>query len=253
MLIDTHCHLDFPDFDKDRAEAVKRANESGVVLVINTGSSLEGSLRSVNIAAEFPCVYATVGIHPHEADKTHPEDIGKIKELSSRDKVVAIGEIGLDYFKGYSSKENQRPLFISLLQVAKDTGLPVVIHTRDAGADTLAILKDFLPLKGVVVHCFSGEKAFLEECLSYGFMVSFTCNITYKKAENLRNLLKEIPLERLMLETDAPFLAPEGFRGRRNEPAFVKDLAEEVARIRGAEAGQIAEATTRNAKAFFNL
>lgn len=252
MLVDTHCHLDFPDFDKDRNEVIERAKEAGVGFIVNIGSSLEGSLRSVSLAEEYPCVYATVGIHPHEADKTTAGDIEKIKGLAKRNKVVGIGEIGLDYYKGYSRKENQQPLFLSLLEVAKENGLAAIIHTRDAQADTLKMLQDFLPLKAVV-HCFSGDSIFLRKCLESGFMVSFTCNITYKKAENLRDLIKEVPLERLMLETDAPFLSPEGLRGRRNEPASVKNLAEEIARIRGAQVEQIAEATTQNAVAFFGL
>ena len=176
----------------------------------------------------------------------------EIKKLAKRDKVVAIGEIGLDYYKGYSKEENQKPLFLSLLKLAKEHSLPIVIHTRSAQADTLKMIKEFLPLKAVV-HCFSGESAFLKECLESGFMVSFTCNITYKKAENLRNLIKEVPLERLMLETDAPFLAPEGSRGRRNEPSAVRGLAEEVARMRQISLEELEAMTTSNAKLFFNL
>ncbi len=252
MLVDTHCHLDFPEFDNDRKETVKRANAAGIGYIVNIGSSLQGSRRSTQLAAEFDCVYATVGIHPHEADRVVPGDLDEIKALAGKDKVVAIGEIGLDYYKGYSKQENQRPLFLSLLSLAKELGLPVVIHTRSSQEDTLKMIKEFLPLKGVV-HCFSGESDFLKECLDAGLLVSFTCNITYKKAENLKRLIREVPLERLMLETDAPFLSPEGLRGRRNEPVFVKNLCEEVARLRQADKEEIAAITTENAKAFFNL
>jgi len=252
MLIDTHCHLDFPDFDKDRKEVVKRANDAGIGYIVNIGSSLEGSRRSLGLAREFSCVYATVGIHPHEADKINQQALDEIRVLAGSDRVVAIGEIGLDYYKGYSKPENQKPLFLSLLRLAKEISLPLVIHTRSAEEETLEILKGFMPLRAVI-HCFSGDSAFLKDCLAAGFMISFTCNITYKKAENLRALIKEIPLERLMLETDAPFLAPQGLRGRRNEPAFIKNLSEEIARIRCVDQEDIAIITTKNAKEFFHL
>ncbi len=252
MLVDTHCHLDFPEFDNDRREVVRRALDAGIGYIVNIGSSLQGSRRAVELAGEFDCIYAAVGMHPHEADKINQQALDEIKELARKDKVVAIGEIGLDYYKGYSKPVNQKPLFLSLLRLAKGLGLPLVIHTRSAQEDTLAMVREFLPLKGVV-HCFSGDSAFLKECLDAGLLVSFTCNITYKKAENLRSLVKEVPLERLMLETDAPFLAPEGMRGRRNEPVFIKDLAEEVARLRREDKEEIARVTTENAKRFFNL
>jgi TatD DNase family protein len=252
MLVDTHCHLDFPEFDNDRKEVVDRAQAAGIGYIINIGSSLAGSKRSVELSKEFACVYAAVGIHPHEADKVSHQVLEEIKVLARNDKVVAIGEIGLDYYKGYSAQENQKPLFLSLLKLAKEFDLPLVIHTRSAQADTLKMVNDFLPLKGVV-HCFSGDSLFLKECLDMGLMISFTCNVTYKKAENLRNMIKNVPLERLMLETDAPFLAPEGLLGRLNEPAFVKNLCEEIARILRADKEEIAGITTKNAKDFFNL
>jgi len=251
-LIDTHCHLDFPDFDIDRDQVVSRALENGITHIVNIGSSLEGSRRSVELAAEYGCVYATVGIHPHEADRSGEEQVASLRKLSSAPKVVAIGEIGLDYYKGYSRAENQRQLFISLISLAKERGLPLVVHTRNAQADTLAIIREQMPLRAVV-HCFSGDASFMRECLDLGFMVSFTCNITYRKAEDLRTLLKAIPLERLMLETDAPFLSPEGLRGKRNEPSAVLVLAEEIARIRAIPVEEVARVTTENARAFFKI
>ncbi len=177
VLIDTHCHLDFPDFDFDREAVVSRALENGITHIVNIGSSLKGSERSVELAAEYACVYATVGIHPHEADRAGEEQVTFLRKLSTAAKVVAIGEIGLDYYKGYSKEENQRPLFISLIRLAKERGLPLVVHTRKAQADTLAIIREQMPLKAVV-HCFSGDASFMRECLDLGFMVSFTCNIT---------------------------------------------------------------------------
>ena len=252
MLIDTHCHLDFPEFDLDRDDVIQRANLSGINYLVNIGSSIEGSRKSLELAKKYSCIYAVVGIHPHEADHAGKDAVAAIRELAGKDKVVAIGEVGLDYYRNFSRQENQQPLFISLIELAKESALPLVLHSRQAEEDTLKILKQYLPLQAVV-HCFSGSEQFLRDCLELGFFVSFTCNVTYKKAENLRNTLKAAPLERIMLETDCPYLSPEGQRGKRNEPSSVKLLAEEVAKIKGISVEEVAEVTTANAKRFFNL
>jgi len=251
-LADTHCHLDFPEFNLDRGEVIQRAKEQGLRYIINIGSSLSGTRKSVELSKQYDFIYATCGIHPHEADGIDDKILAELKELAREDKVVAIGEIGLDYYKNYSKAENQRPLFISLVKLALDSGLPLVIHTRQAEEDTLKILKETMPVKAVV-HCFSGDQEFLKECLALGFFISYTCNITYKKAQGLRDLVKATPLERLLLETDAPFLPPEGFRGRRNEPIYVKYLAQEIARIKEITLEEVASVTTENAKTFFGL
>ena len=252
MLVDTHCHLDFPEFDSDRESVIRRALEHNIGLMINVGSDLEASKRSVELAARYENIYAAVGIHPHDADMytTHTQAI--LKELSGNKKVVAIGEIGLDYFKNYSKPENQKKVFISLIKLAKELNKPLVIHTRQAENDTLGILKDNLPLRAVV-HCFSGDEQFLRDCLDLGFFVSFTCNITYKKADNLRKLLKLVPLERLMLETDAPFLPPDELRGKRNEPVNVEVLASKVSQIKNADFEIVESETTNNARRFFDI
>ena len=252
MLIDTHCHLDFPEFDNDRDEVIQRAKNQGIDYIINIGSSLEGSRKSLELSRQYDFIYATVGCHPHEADRFDSELQSALEQLSKKDKVVAIGEVGLDYYKNYSKVENQKALFISLVKLAKGSGLPLVIHNRQAQENTLKILKEAIPVKAVV-HCFSGDENFLKECLGLGFFISFTCNITYKKAENLRALVKITPLDRLLLETDAPFLPPEGFRGKRNEPLYVKYLAQELARIKEVSVEEVAQITTDNAKRFFNL
>jgi len=267
-LVDTHCHLDFPEFNQDRDEVIRRAKDNDIGNIINIGSSLEGSKKSLELSKDYDFIYATVGLHPHEADQANDQVKSELRELAKKDKVVAIGEIGLDYFKNYSQAdgstlltigpewnrrtENQKSLFISLVKLAQDLNLPLVIHNRQAQEDTLAILKKAMPTRAVV-HCFSGDEKFLEECLSLGFLVSFTCNITYKKANILRQLVKIAPLERLLLETDAPFLPPQGLRGKRNEPMYVKILAEEIARIKGVTAEEVAKVTTENAKNFFKL
>jgi len=252
MLIDTHCHLDFPDFDPDRDLVVARAKEAGLEYIVNIGSSLKGSAQSVQLSQRYACVWATVGCHPHEADRATEETLSALRNLAQDKKVVAIGEVGLDYYKNYSKKENQVPLFETLVALAKETDLPLVIHNRLAETDTLRILKGAMPVKAVV-HCFSGDAEFLRECLGLGFFVSFTCNITYKKAQALRDLVKIVPPDRLLLETDAPFLPPEGLQGRRNEPFQVKLLAEEIAGIKQVSTQEVARFTTVNAKFFFKL
>ena len=220
--------------------------------IVNIGSSLKGSQDSVGLSQKYDSIYATVGIHPHEADSFAPETEKAIRDLAGNNKVVAIGEIGLDYFKNFSKKENQLALFLNMLKLAKDFNLPLVIHTRDAQEDTLRILKEAMPVRAVV-HCFSGDNYFLNECLDLGFLISFTCNVTYKKAEKLREMVKSTPIERLLLETDAPYLSPEGFRGRRNEPAQVSLLAGVVAQLKGLKLEEVARATTENARGFFNF
>jgi len=251
-LIDTHCHLDFPEFDADRDEVIRRAQDNGIEYFVNIGSSLEGTKKSIELSKKYDFIFATCGVHPHEADKFNAQDNKELIALAKSNKVVAIGEVGLDYFKNYSRAENQRPLFSSLVKLAKDLDLPLVIHNRQAQDDTLKILKAAKPVRAVV-HCFSGDEEFLKACLGLGFFISFTCNITYTKAEDLRELAKIAPLERLLLETDAPFLPPQELRGRRNEPLYVKNLAAELARLKGLAPEDIARATTQNAKSFFNL
>lgn len=252
MLIDTHCHLDFPEFEPDRNEVIQRAKANGIDYLINIGSSLEGSKNSAQLTLKYDYIYAVVGIHPHEADRVDKSSIDIIEELAGKNKVVAIGETGLDYFRNYSTQKNQRLLFTALIKLSKSLNLPLVLHSRQAEEETLNILKEFPPQKAVV-HCFSGSADFLERCLDLGLFISFTCNITYKKAENLRSIVKLTPLERIMLETDCPYLSPEGFRGRRNEPLQVKLLANEIARIKEISFEEVEEKTTQTAKNFFHL
>ncbi len=252
MLVDTHCHLDFPEFDQDRDEVIRRAEDAGIGYIIDIGSSLPGSKKALELSRQHNFIYATVGLHPHEADRFDDEAMAGIEKLAREDKVAAIGETGLDYYKSYSKAENQKALFRYLVNLAKGLSLPIVIHNRQAESDTLNILNEALPVKAVV-HCFSGDEIFLKKCLDLGFFISFTCNITYRKAQNLRTLVELMPLDRLMLETDAPFLPPEGFRGKRNEPAYVRLLAEEIARIKEISFEEVSRVTTDNARKFFNL
>ena len=252
MLIDTHCHLDFPAFDPDRDQVIRRALDAEINYFINIGATLESSAASCALAHKYPEIYASVGVHPHDADTFDHQAESRLRQLAGEEKVVAIGETGLDYYRNLSAKDNQRQVFLKQIALAKDLDLPVVIHCRQAEEETLQILKAALPLQAVV-HCFSGDENFLKACLDCGFFISYTCNITYKKASVLRDMVNLTPLDRLMLETDAPYLSPEGFRGQRNESAQIKLLANEVSRIKGVSFDEISNQTTRNAKKFFKL
>jgi len=259
MLIDTHCHLDFPDFNGNREEVIERAKQQGIGYVINIGSSLQASKNSLSLAKRYDFIYATVGLHPHEAENFNASVLGEVKSLAREEKVVAIGEIGLDYYFREPAKKDikisQEKLFRALIAVAREESLPLVIHNRDADSDLLRILKSEFGREKIrgVVHCFSSNEAFLKVVLDWGFHISFTCNITYKKADNLRNLVKVMPLDRLLLETDAPFLPPQIYRGKTNEPSNVKILAEEIAKIKDITFDEVAEKTTFNAKKLFSL
>ncbi len=251
-FIDTHCHLDFPEFDIDRDRLIDSSWAQGLEYIINVGSSLKASQASVALAQKHQRIYAAVGIHPHDADKARGAGVQEIKALACESKVVAIGETGLDYYRNYSLRENQLPLFSSLIGLAKEAGLPLVIHSRQAEDETLSVLKEHMPVRAVI-HCFSGDEDFLGRCLGMGFYVSFTCNITYKKAEKLRQAVKAAPIERVFLETDAPYLPAEANRGRRNEPLSVRYVAEEISRIKGMSVEEVSAITSANAKSFFGI
>lgn len=254
MLIDTHCHLDFKAFAVDQDEVIKRSKHGGIDFIINVGASLRGTKDSIELAGENDFIFAACGIHPHEADTVKEEELETFRGYLEAKKIVAIGEIGLDYYKNISSRLNQQKLFRALLEEAKKRNLPVIIHDRDAHSDTLGILKDIMgqSITGVM-HCFSGDKAFLKDCMDLGMSISFTCNLTFKNADRLRDVAKVVPMDRLLLETDAPFLAPQIFRGKRNEPIYVKYLAEEIARIKTLSFEEVARLTTENAKRLFSL
>ena len=260
MLIDTHCHLDFKDFDADREAVMDRAKLAGVGVIINVGSSTEGSRRAVELAKRYEMVYATVGIHPHDAKTVTEAALAEIWTLAKEKKVVAIGEVGLDYYRNLSPKDQQIAAFKKFIELAQELDLPLVIHSREASDDVMSILKEYYKRKTIndkrltaVMHCFSGDVDFLHECLDLGLCISFTCNLTFKNAKNLRAVAKIVPTERLMLETDAPFLAPEERRGKRNEPAYIISLVEELSQVLGLSPLDIARITTHNANKFFKL
>lgn len=255
MLIDTHCHLDFPEYSSDLEDVINRAQSSGVAYMINVGSSLKGSRAAFDLSQKFSNVFSSVGIHPHDAKDCDDQALKEISGFLKKDKVVAVGEVGLDYFRNLSPKDIQKKVFHSFIEKSIGSSKPLVIHCRQAQEDTLAILDDYKDkgLGKVVIHCFSGDLAFLKDCLNRNFFVSFTCNITYPKASGLREVVKFAPLDKMFLETDAPFLAPQSKRGRRNEPCYVAELAQEVARIKDLDTEEVSLQTTKNAIVFFDL
>jgi TatD DNase family protein len=252
MLIDSHCHLDFSDYDPDRDEVVARALDAGVTKMITIGIDAATSRAAVDLAARYEPVFATVGHHPHEADKMTPADLDALSGLAAEPKVVAFGEIGLDFFKLHSEADVQKRRFRELVDLGLSLGLPLVIHDRDAHEQIFEALSEAGAQKGVI-HCFSGDWPLARRFLGLGFHISIPGTVTFPKADLVRDVAANTPLDRLLLETDAPFLAPAPKRGRRNEPALVLHTAKEIARLRRMDLEELARATTENAERLFGL
>ncbi len=256
MLTDTHCHLDFRIFDEDRGQVMARAEEYGVRRMLNPGINLESSRAAVQLAARCQPVYAAVGIHPNEYVQLGPETLRELRALAAEPAVVAIGEIGLDYYRHTTPPGEQQRRFRAQLDLAAELELPVIIHCRDAYADALGIISAWQASGGAkvnagVFHSFSGAAMHAETARELGFYLGITGPVTYPKAYGLRNIVAQAPEERLLIETDAPFLAPQPRRGKRNEPAHVRWVAEQIARVRGATTAVIARASTENADRLF--
>jgi len=255
-VIDSHCHLDMDEFDGDRADVLARATAAGVstMVTIGAGGPLEANERAVALAALHAPVFATVGVHPHEASLVSDDVLRTIEALAQRPKVVAIGETGLDYHYDNSPRPQQRAAFARFIQLARRLRLPIVVHLRDADADALAILAaEGARDAGGVIHCFSGDTASARAFVDLGFHISFSGIVTFKNAAALREAARWVPSERLMVETDAPFLAPVPYRGRRNEPAMVVRTAAVLAEVRGEPLEAVVEATRRNTQRLFRL
>lgn len=251
-LVDTHVHLDDEAFAADRDAVVQRAATAGVRTMVAIGTDLDSSRRTVALAGRFPSVAAAVGIHPHAAGAVSPEAVRELDTLIGQPHVVAIGETGLDYYRDYAPRPAQAALFCAHLALARTAGLPVIIHCRDAYPEVLAILQDF-PDVPAVFHAFSGSVEVAQACVRRGDYLSFGGPLTFRHARRLAEAAAEAPLERILLETDAPLLSPEPHRGRRNEPARVRLVAERLAAIRGMTLEAVAEATTANARRIFRL
>ncbi len=256
-LIDSHAHIDFPQFDGDRDAMLERARAAGVttLLAIGTGPG-PGKLDSaVPFAEQHDWIYATVGIHPHEAKQVTPEHLEELAKLAKHPKVIAWGEIGLDYYYDHSPREVQERVFCDQLALAKRAKLPIVIHCRDAWTDCLNLLEEAWRPTGLggILHCFSSTLEDAKRGLDMGFLISFAGNSTYPKAQNLRDVAKVLPLEKILVETDAPYLAPQPYRGKRNEPAYVAEVARTLASVRNCPAEEMAAATAKNFRHFFGL
>jgi len=257
-LVDSHCHLDARRFDKDREAVIARAAENDVTRIVNPGVDLPSSRAAVELAQQHECIYAAVGVHPHDAKTLDANVLKELERLAAFPKVVAIGEIGLDYYRDLSPRDAQRRAFEAQLELAAELGLPVIVHDRDAHDDVLAILRDWhsslhsprSTLYGVA-HSFSGDVALAERWLALGFLIGVSGPVTYQNADRLRDVARAIPLERLLIETDAPYLTPEPHRGRRNEPAYVRLVAQAVAKAKRLNFEQVAAHTSANARALF--
>jgi TatD DNase family protein len=253
-LVDSHCHLDDAQFDADREAVIERALAAGVeaMLAVGTGHGPPDLEAGIRLADGHAQMVASVGVQPHDASKARPETYDRLRELAARPKVVAIGEIGLDYHYNFSPPEVQLEVFARQLALARELRLPVIIHTREAWPDTLRLLGE-APLAGGIMHCFSGGPEEAERSLALGFHISFAGVVTFPKAMPIQAAARMVPLERLLVETDAPYLAPVPHRGKRNEPAFVVETARKVAALRGVTVEEIAAATTENFKRLFGL
>ncbi|QAY67472.1 TatD family hydrolase [Paenibacillus protaetiae] len=254
MLFDTHAHLDSPNFDGDRDEVIARAREAGVGLIVNIGFNRETIPTTIALAEQHDFIYAAVGWHPVDSIDMKPGDLEWIEQLASHPKVVAIGEIGLDYHWDTSPKEVQHHVFREQIRLAKKVGKPIIIHNRDAHEDIVKILKEENASEvGGIMHCFSGSWETAKLCLDMNFYISFGGPVTFKNARVPKEVLAKVPLDRLLIETDCPYLAPHPYRGKRNESAYVALVAEAAAEITGKSVGEISRITAENGRKCFGL
>lgn len=254
MLIDSHCHIQDREFDADREEVLARAKGAGVNHVLAIGSTLSSSRRARDLAQKHPQVFAVVGIHPHNSRDADSDTFAAIRELAASERVVALGEMGLDYYRDLSPRNIQQRVFRYQINLARDLGFPIVIHDRDAHGDTLAILREEKAGEvGGVLHCFSGSLEMARECMEMGFYISLAGPVTFANARRLARVAAGLPLDRLLVETDSPYLTPVPHRGKRNEPAYVTYVAEALARLQGVSLGEVKERTRANTIKLFGL
>ena len=254
MLIDSHAHLDDERFNKDRDKLIKSLGENGISTVINIGADLPSSIKSVKLSEEYDNIYAAVGVHPHSASDMDEGTIEVLRAFSKREKVVAIGEIGLDYYYDNSPRDVQRKWFQRQMQLAKEVNLPIVVHSREANQATFDMIKAESDgnLRGVI-HCYSGSVELALEYIKLGYYISFAGPVTFKNAKTPKEVAKAVPIDRLLVETDSPYLTPEPYRGKRNEPLYVRHVAAMIAELRGMTIEELANATRENTIRLFNL
>ena len=256
MLIDSHAHIQGKEYAGEAADVIARARAAGVEKIIAVGGAgdMSSNTEAVALADSFPNIYATVGMHPHDAKDVGADELRALRELTSHPKVIAVGETGLDYYYNHSPHEVQRRVFAQFIGMARETGLPIVVHERDAAQEAAELLRSegSRELHGVI-HCFTGNYEAACDSLDLGFYLSFTGIITFKNAEPLRDVVRKVPLERMLVETDSPFLTPMPHRGKRNEPAFVRLVAETVAKVKGISLEEVAERTSQNVQDLFAI
>ena len=254
-LFDTHAHLDDKDYDADRDETIKRAKDAGVSLIVNVGFDLESCRKSLRLAEKYDIVYAAVGIHPHNALQAETGYLGKMEKMAAHPKVVALGEMGLDYYRDLSPRQVQRRVFKEQMLLAKKLNMPIIVHDREAHGDIMNILRNEVRLgpSGGVMHCYSGSWELAKEFLKMGFYISIAGPVTYQNASKLKDVASRVPLDRLLIETDAPYLTPVPYRGKRNEPSYVLFTAEEVARLRGMKTEDLASTCAENGRKLFRI
>ena len=254
MLIDSHAHLDMDDYKNDLEAVIDRAIEGGVERIITIGIDFISSINALELATRYDFIYSTVGFHPHDADKVSDEHIKELQVLAKENKVVAWGEIGLDFFKNRSPRNKQIEIFRTQLEISYDIDLPVIIHNRDADKEILEILNSYKKAdqKGII-HCFSSDYRTALTFIDLGFHISIPGTVTFNNADKIKEVAHGIPIDRLLIETDAPFLAPVPMRGKRNEPLFVTYTARKIAELRGLEFKELGDITTANCKNLFNI
>lgn len=260
MIIDTHAHLDGQEFESDRDAVIRRAAEQGVGAIISAGVDIESSRASVQLSEQYDWVYAAVGVHPHEAARLTPDLLDEIESMASHPRVVAIGEIGLDFYRNLSPREAQVTALVAQLELASRVGLPVIMHSRQAAAESLEMLRKWVLSRRAeasqplgVMHCFSGDERDASALMDIGFLVSFAGPITFPRSEKTRRVASRLPLDQLLVETDCPYLTPSAHYGQRNEPSFVWDVARGLAEAQGKTLDEVASATTENAGRLFRL
>ncbi|MFO7569740.1 MAG: TatD family hydrolase [Smithellaceae bacterium] len=252
MLIDSHAHLEMKEFESDRRAVIERAGKAGVDCIVTVGTNLALSRKALSIAREYDSVYATVGVHPHDVAAADDKTFDELKKLAQDPKVVAYGEIGLDFFRNLSPRDIQMDMFGRQLEMASELNLPVIIHDRDAHAQTLEMVKAAGIRRGVF-HCFSGDWAMARQCIDLGFYISVPGVVTFDKSNILHEVVRQAPLSSLLLETDCPYLTPVPHRGKRNEPAFIIHTAEKVAEIKGLSLEDVALAAAFNTRTLFGI
>ena len=253
MIFDTHAHYDSEQFNEDREELLCSMEEQGVGTIVNVCASYASCERVTNMVQKYPFMYAAVGIHPDHVGSLNEETFAKMKELFSRDKVIAVGEIGLDYYWDNESHDLQKKWFIRQLELARELDLPVLIHSRDAAADTMEIMKAHAEGLNGVIHCYSYSREMAQEYVKMGFYIGVGGVVTFKNGRKLKKTVAEIPLESIVLETDCPYLAPEPYRGKRNHSAYIRYVAETIAEIKGVTYEEVVAQTEENARKMYRL